>query len=67
MIDKAAWFIKCDNCQKEYDIPKDAPVRLEQVYGEERLVLEFRPECPSCNMQNSRIANKISNLDSPRS
>ncbi len=58
MIYKDKWIIKCDNCQKEYNIPKDAPARLEEVYGEERLVLEFRPECPDCNTYNSRIATR---------
>ena len=56
MVNKTAWIIKCDNCQKEYDIPGNAPARLEEVYGEKRLVLEFRPECPYCNTYNSRIA-----------
>ena len=58
MFNKGEWVIKCDNCQKEYDIPKDAPSRLEEVYGEKRLVLDYRPECPYCNTLNSRIAIK---------
>lgn len=58
MVNKGEWVIKCDNCQKEYDIPKDAPSRLEEVYGEKRLVLDYRPECPYCNTLNSRIAIK---------
>ena len=58
MVDTSNWIIKCDNCGKEYDIPKDISTSLEDMEGQEQLVLSTSPKCPYCNTQNSRLAVK---------
>lgn len=56
MVDTSNWVIQCDNCGKEYDIPKDIPTKMEDMEGIEQLVLEASPNCPYCHTINSRLA-----------
>lgn len=56
MVKKSNWIIKCDSCGKEYDIPKDISTRLEDMEGQDQMVLETSPECPNCKTLNSRLA-----------
>ena len=58
MVIKNNWVIRCDNCGKEYEIQEDDNSRIEELGGEEKLILESNPQCPYCHTQNSRIATK---------
>ncbi|MGZ7070130.1 MAG: hypothetical protein ACXVH2_08905 [Methanobacterium sp.] len=59
MVSKNNWVVKCDNCGKEYDVQEEKSSRIEEVRGEEKLILDNNPQCPYCHTQNSRIATKV--------
>ncbi len=50
------WVIKCVSCGKEYDIPEDISTKMEDMEGQDQLVLDTSPQCPSCKTLNSRLA-----------
>ena len=56
MHEKNKWIIKCDSCGKEYDIPSNISTKLEDMEGQDQMVLEVPPECPYCKTMNSRLA-----------
>ena len=56
MVEKSKWIIKCDSCGKEYDIPKDISTKIEDMEGQDQMILEASPECPYCKTINSRLA-----------
>lgn len=56
MVKKSIWIIRCDSCGKEYDIPQDISTKIEDMEGQEQMVLEVSPECPYCKTMNSRLA-----------
>lgn len=56
MVEKNEWVIKCDSCGKEYEIPSDISTKIEDMEGQDQMVLESPPQCPYCNTLNSRLA-----------
>ena len=56
MVEKSKWIIKCDSCEKEYDVPKNISTRLEDMEGQDQMVLETSPQCPYCKTIQSRLA-----------
>ncbi|MGZ7067577.1 MAG: hypothetical protein ACXVHW_03725 [Methanobacterium sp.] len=59
MVNENNWVVKCDNCGKEYNVQEDKSSRIEELRGEEKLILDNNPQCPYCHTQNSRIATKV--------